>query len=190
MLFFGSLVIAGLTSLISIVQVIVAAVQDRLNIGRLPAVALVGGATALVSIGLFPTRNGLYILDVADHWINQYGILLAALVVVVVVAVIGKLPLLQRHVDSVSSIRVGRAWIVLIGVVTPIMLAFMMVRSLQDELAENYGGGSYTTAYLLTLGWGVAAAAIVFGVLMALIPDKRADAEDRAYLDDLEEKIS
>ncbi|BDD82654.1 transporter [Tsukamurella pulmonis] len=189
-LFFGSLVIAGLTSLISIVQVIVAAVQDRLNIGRLPAVALVGGATALVSIGLFPTRNGLYILDVADHWINQYGILLAALVVVVVVAVIGKLPLLQRHVDSVSSIRVGRAWIVLIGVVTPIMLAFMMVRSLQDELAENYGGGSYTTAYLLTLGWGVAAAAIVFGVLMALIPDKRADAEDRAYLDDLEEKIS
>ncbi|WP_248488456.1 sodium-dependent transporter [Tsukamurella sp. PLM1] len=191
-LFFGSLVLAGLTSLISIVQVIVAAVQDRLGIGRVAAVALVGGATGLVSIALFPTRNGLYILDVADHWINQYGILLAALVAVVVAGVLGKLPMLQRHVDGVSSVKMGRVWIFLIGVLTPVMLVFMMFRSLQSELSENYGGGSYPIGYLLTLGWGVAAAALLFGVVMAALPNKKADAEDALVGDgeDAKERVS
>jgi NSS family neurotransmitter:Na+ symporter len=77
-LFFGSLTIAGLSSLISIVQVVVSAVQDRTGWPRVPAVLVVGGAIALASLLLFPTPEGMFILDAADHFVNQYGIAMAA----------------------------------------------------------------------------------------------------------------
>ncbi|MFY7066354.1 sodium-dependent transporter [Nocardiopsis changdeensis] len=180
-LFFASLVIAGLTSLISIVEVVVSAVQDRVGLGRLQAVLIVGGLIALVSILIFPTHQGLHYLDVFDHFINQYGIVLAALVMLIVFGwVLRRLPAFQEHANSVSSIRLGRWWRITLAVVTPVLLGFMMWDALRTELTENYAG--YPTGFLLTAGWGVAIGAIVVGAVIALVPWKRADqmaAHDR-----------
>ncbi|WP_067598506.1 sodium-dependent transporter [Nocardiopsis listeri] len=174
-LFFACLSIAGVTSLISIVQVIVSAVQDRTGLGRTQTVALVGGATALASILLFPTHEGLHFLDVFDRFINQYGIALAGLVLVVFIAWgVRRLKLFQAHVNAVSSIHLGTWWRVTLGAVTPILLGIMMWDSLRIELTENYEG--YPTGFLLAAGWGVAIGAIVFGIIMACFPWKRADA--------------
>ncbi|MDO3645783.1 sodium-dependent transporter [Nocardia mangyaensis] len=176
-LFFTCLVLAGLSSLISIVQVIVSSVQDRTGLARVPAVLIIGGFTAVVSIALFPTRNGLYLLDVADHFINQYGIVLAAFVAVVLVAwILRKLGMLKLHTDSVSSLKVGPVWVILLGVITPVVLVWMMIDSLRQEFDENYGG--YTTSYVLAAGWGVAGVAILFGVLMSLLPWKQPGTPD------------
>ncbi|QUX26792.1 sodium-dependent transporter [Nocardiopsis akebiae] len=181
-LFFGSLVIAGLTSLISIVQVIISAVQDRTGLGRVQTVLLVGGATALASILLFPTPEGLHFLDVFDHFINQYGIALAGLVMIVVFGWIARrLPVFQEHANAISSIRLGLWWKVVLGVVTPILLGFMMWDSLRTELTENYAG--YSTGFLLAAGWGLAIGAIVFGIVVSLFPWKRADALARQDAD-------
>lgn len=184
-LFFASLVIAGLTSLISIVEVVISAVQDRVGLGRLQAVLIVGGLVALVSILIFPTHQGLHYLDVFDHFINQYGIALAALVVLIVFGwILRRLPAFQEHANSVSSIRLGRWWRITLTVVTPILLGFMMWDGLRSELAENYGG--YPTGFLLTAGWGVAIGAIVVGVVIALVPWRRADqmaAHDRERIE-------
>jgi NSS family neurotransmitter:Na+ symporter len=181
-LFFGSLVIAGLTSLISIVQVIISAVQDRTGLGRVQTVLLVGGATALASILLFPTPEGLHFLDVFDHFINQYGIALAGLVMIVVFGWIARrLPMFQKHTNAISSIRLGLWWKVVLGVVTPILLGFMMWDSLRTELTENYAG--YPTGFLLAAGWGLAIGAIVFGIVVSLFPWKRADALAREDAD-------
>ncbi|TDQ55446.1 sodium-dependent transporter [Actinorugispora endophytica] len=168
-LFFASLVVAGLTSLISIVQVVVSAVRDRTGIGRLPAVLGVGGAIALVSVLVFPTDGGVYLLDTADHFINQYGIVLAGLVVVVVVGwVLRRLPSLQRHANETSAVPLGRWWLVCLGAVTPLVLGWMMVDSLRAEFAQNYE--DYPTGFLLWAGWGVAGAALLVGVLVSLVP--------------------
>lgn len=175
-LFFASLVLAGLTSLISIVQVVIAAVQDRTGMRRVPAVLSVGGTIALVSILVFPTDSGIYLLDAADHFINQYGITLAALVVLVVVGwLLRRLPVLQKHANDVSTMRVGRWWLVCLGIVTPLVLGWMMVDSLRAEFAENYEG--YPTEFLLWAGWGVAAAALLVGVVLSLVPWRSADSE-------------
>ncbi|MFJ9553586.1 sodium-dependent transporter [Nocardiopsis sp. NPDC101807] len=174
-LFFASLMIAGLTSLISIVQVVVSAVQDRVGLGRLQSVFLVGGIIALVSILIFPTHQGLHYLDVFDHFINQYGIVLAALAMLVVFGwVLRRLPMFQRHANEVSSIHLGTWWKVVLGGITPVLLGFMMWDSLRVELTENYAG--YSTGFLLSAGWGVAIGALVFGIVVSLFPWKRADA--------------
>ncbi|MEE1942514.1 sodium-dependent transporter [Streptomyces sp. TRM 70361] len=172
LLFFGSLVIAGLTSLLSIVQVPVAAVQDRTGLGRTPAVLGVGGAIALASILLFPTDSGLYLLDAADHFINQYGIALASLAAVVTVAwLLRRLPALQRDADDTSAVRLGVWWRVALGVITPLVLGWMMIDSLRAEFDENYGG--YETGFLFWAGWAVALGALLAAVLLSLVPWRR-----------------
>jgi NSS family neurotransmitter:Na+ symporter len=175
-LFFSSLVIAGLSSLISIVQVVVSAVQDRTGMRRMPAVFGIGGLVALISILLFPTDDGLFLLDASDHFINQYGIALAALVALVVIAwMLRKLPELQQNADATSAIRLGHWWRICLGVITPLVLGWMMVDSLRTEFDENYEG--YSTGFLLTAGWGVAIGALVIGIILTLLPWK-AGGED------------
>ena len=119
-LFFASLAIAGLTSLISIVQVVVGSFSDRTGLRRVPSVLIVGGFTALVSIVLFPTTNGVHLLDVVDRFINQYGIVVAAFVSVIVISwVTRQLKPLQEHANATSAIRLGALWRVVLGAVTP-----------------------------------------------------------------------
>ncbi len=174
-LFFVSLMIAGMASLISIVQVVVSAVEDRTNLSRKAAVLGVGGAVAVVSVVLFATDSGVYFLDVADHYINQYGIVLASLALVITVSWgLRKLPAMQAESDATSAIRLGVWWRVCLGIVTPVMLGWMMVDSLRTELEENYGG--YDTSFLLYAGWGVAAAALAAGVLLSLVRWRRTPA--------------
>ncbi len=60
-LFFGSLVFAGLTSLISIVETFIAGVQDKFKLSRTKAVIIGGGLSALVSI-IFATLRRIVLL--------------------------------------------------------------------------------------------------------------------------------
>ena len=168
-LFFVSLAIAGLTSLVSIVEVVISSVRDRTGMRRGTAVGVVGGLIAVVSLAVFPTNAGLNILDACDHFINQYGIALAALVFLIVVAwVLRRLKPLQAHADETSAVRLGLWWRVCLGVITPIVLGWMMVDSLRTEFSESYAG--MPTSFLAWAGWGVAGGALLIGVLIALVP--------------------
>ena len=106
-LFFGSLVFAGITSLISVVEVIVAAVQDKWKVARVPATLAVCIPMAVISTLLFGTTTGLPVLDVLDKFINVYGIVAAGFMYVLALVVWEKLPLLRKHVNSVSSFKIG-----------------------------------------------------------------------------------
>lgn len=160
-LFFTCLVLAGLTSLISIVETFIAGIQDKFKLSRTKAVAFGGGSAALISI-LFSTGGGLYFLDAADYFINQFGVALAGLVEVVVVAwVFKELKTLQAHANSISDILLGAWWRVCLGVITPVVLGYMMVQNIVTNIKENYEG--YPTSFLLYSGWGVAIGAIILG---------------------------
>lgn len=59
-LLFGALVFAGVTSLISILEVIVAALQDKLGWRRVRTTLTVSIPLAVISMALFSTTTGLY----------------------------------------------------------------------------------------------------------------------------------
>jgi neurotransmitter:Na+ symporter, NSS family len=178
-LFFGSLVLAGLSSLISVVQTFVAGAQEKLAIGRVPAVLGAGGAAALVSM-LYATEGGLYVLDAADFFINNFGIALVGLVEVVVIAwIIRKLDLLQRHANAISDVLLGSWWKVALTVITPLLLGFVVV----DKLIETGRAGyptddPYPWAFLLATGVAAAVGAAVIGVLLSLLRWPRGTLDD------------
>lgn len=160
-LFFICLTLAGLSSLISIVETFVAGVEDKFKISRTKSVAFGGGLAALISI-LFATRGGLNFLDAADYFINQFGVALAGLVQVIIVAwVLRELRNIQDYANSMSDIRLGAWWRISLGFITPIVLGYMMVQNIITNIKDNYEG--YPTSFLLYSGWGVAVGAIVLG---------------------------
>jgi len=173
-LFFTCLVFAGLSSLISIVETFVAGIQEKFNVSRTKSVLIGGGISSLISI-LFATQGGLYFLDAADHFINQFGIALAGLVEVVVIAwVLREVKNLQQHANDVSDIQLGAWWRICLSIITPLVLGYMMFDNLRTELSEPYGG--YPTGFLISYGWLVAAGAIIVGILFSLKKNANASA--------------
>src|SRR5699024_10729381 len=161
LLFFLSLVLAGITSLVSICETYIAGISDKFNISRGKSVVIGVGIATLVST-LFATRGGLYFLDAADYFINQFGVAAIGLIeVFLIVWVFRKLDVFQNHANAVSDIRLGQWWKICLGFVTPIVLGYMMfglirenVMKLHDTDNGNYEG--YPDFFILYGGWGVA----------------------------------
>lgn len=168
-LFFGSLVFAGITSLISVLEVIVSAVQDKLGWARVRTSVVVSVLVAAVSLALFPTATGLYLLDTSDAFVNSFGITLGALVTVVVLAwFLRKLPLLANHLNRTSTIKMRRSWIALVAVVVPAALIYMVANEFITKIGEPYSG--YPDWFLGVFGWGMAAALVVLAIVLTFIP--------------------
>lgn len=182
-LFFGSLVIAGLTSLVSVIEVVISAVRDKFALSRVTASLVVGIPAALVSILAFATTTGVPILDTMDHFINRFGILLAAVVSMVVVTwVIRDLPGLRVHMNNTGSIPLGRWWVALVAVITPAALTFVLVQEFRDTIAEPYG--DYPGWLVGTFGWGTAVAVLLLSVAVTWVPwSKRVSLEEPAEED-------
>ncbi|MGA9873586.1 MAG: sodium-dependent transporter [Rhodococcus sp. (in: high G+C Gram-positive bacteria)] len=181
--FFGALVFAGFTSLISIVQVVVAAVQDKTGLARSTAVLTVGGSATVVSLILFPTATGLNVLDIVDNFANNIGIVGVALVAIVVLGlVLRRLTEMQNHLNDVSSFKVGIVWRIFVGVITPIVLAYMLIDQVIERITDGYGG--LPTGLVVAFGWVAQALVIVAAVLLSLLPWRRnVDSFDPGHSD-------
>lgn len=171
-LFFGALTFAGFTSLISIVEVVIAGFQDKLGLSRIPAVLVVVIPLAIVSLALLPTTTGLSLLDVADAFVNNYGIMLVALVAIALLtAGFTALPVLRDHLNAVSTFKLGRTWMLLVGGLGIVVLGYSLVGQLGTTLSEGYGG--YPSWYVGVFGWGMALSLPVLAWLMTRIPWSR-----------------
>lgn len=164
-LFFGSLVMAGLSSLISVTQTYVAAVQEKFSISR-PAAANWGiGATAAVSV-MYTTGGGINVLDTVDNFVNAFGIATVGLIEVVVIAwILRQIPHLRHHADEISDLRLRAWWPASLLVITPAVLGWMTLSNLRTTISQTYGG--YPEWFVALFGWGAVALALLVGVLAA-----------------------
>ncbi|QTD42715.1 sodium-dependent transporter [Sporosarcina sp. Te-1] len=168
--FFLSLVLAGLTSLISICETYIAGVSDKFNLSRTKSVFIGVGAAALISL-LFATNGGLYLLDTADYFINQFGVAAIGLVEVILISwAFRKLRVFETHANEVSDIRIGMLWRICLGFITPIVLGWMMLGLLRTNIfrlheTETGNYENYPDSFVLAGGWSIA----IFALVMALI---------------------
>ncbi len=170
-LFFGSLVLAGLTSLVSVLQVVIAAVQDKFDLPRLTAVLVVGLPAAGLSIALFSTTTGVPLLDTVDAFVNEVGILGSAVLTTILLGwVLRRLPELQAHLNQRAGLHVGAWWRWLVGVVVPVVLGYILVSGVVELVRDGYGGGEYPDWFVVAFGWGSVALAALLGVVLGLAP--------------------
>jgi len=168
-LFFGSLTLAGITSLISIMEVILAGVMDKFGLTRKRAAYGIGGMLAVVSIALFATTSGLTALDTIDNWANNIGVVASAVVMTVTVLWIRRAGAeLSGHLSVLSTFKVGRGWLFFVSVLGPVVLGYMLVATIVGLVSEPFSG--YNPGYLLVVGWGSILVMVLGSILLTVSP--------------------
>lgn len=176
LLFFLALTFAGLSSFISINEVVVRSISDKLNAPRRKVVVWYTIIAGLISL-IYTTGGGLHILDIADNFINSFGVAVSGLVEVILVGYLFKLADVREHANATSDFQVGGWWNFMIKIVTPIVLGISVIQNFITNFQENYGG--YSTMQVFVFGWLVAALAVIIGIAIS-----RAKWRDESMLSD------
>lgn len=166
-IFFVTLVIAGISSGISIIEAMSSALIDKFNIHRgktVSGLCIVGFLGSL----LFTTQGGLYLLDIVDHFLNQYGLVLAGLLECIIVGWILKAKVLRHHVNAVSKWKINKVWDIFIKFVIPAFLLVMVGKEFLGEYYEPYGG--YGRKFTLLIGAGWVLATLVLAIIVSIYP--------------------
>ncbi len=154
-LFFASLLMAGFTSLISILEVVSSAIQDKFGFKPRNAALIIGIPAAVVSVLLFSTATGLYTLDVMDAWANNIGVVFSALLsCVCLIWIVRKGPELAYHLSALSTFKVKWGWLALVGGIAPALLAYMFIGGFINYIQNGYDLSGYSRAFEGLWGWG------------------------------------
>ena len=150
--FFLCLVVAGLSSAVSIIEAFVSAMVDKFGASRQKLVTFVSILGFCGSI-IFTTRAGLYWLDIVDHFVTHYGLVTVGILECLLVGWLFNLPMLRRHVNRISSFQLGSWWDFLIKIFVPLVLIVILVGDLANELSAPYEGYSWTALVMIGRDW-------------------------------------
>ncbi|WP_180114918.1 MULTISPECIES: sodium-dependent transporter [unclassified Acinetobacter] len=174
-LFFASLVVAGITSMVSILQVPIAAFQDKFGWSRKKAVTIVAGGSAIVSTLIFSTHSAITFVDIIDYFANNIGIVAGGLFSIILVSWFRRplLAQLRDHVNQYSSIKLGFGWNFLLTVVTPLSLLVALGLTIKDVASKGYGG--YPVDVLLPVAGVVIAFFVLGAIVFSCMKDKKPE---------------
>lgn len=151
-MFFLLIVLAGLTSSVSLIEAFVSALIDKLKIKRSTALKYVA-VVGLIGSGLFSlpqiidaqlTGNGtlgLTLLDLMDHWVFNYSLLIVGLAEVLLIGWALGADRLRQSLNDHTSLRLGKWFETLIRFIIPGLLIVVIISSLVEEYQPNGPGG-------------------------------------------------
>ncbi|MGF1723713.1 sodium-dependent transporter [Photobacterium nomapromontoriensis] len=164
-LFFLALVVAGLSSHISIIEAVTSAIIDKLNCSRKKAALLVCGTGFIISMA-FATNGGLLLLDLIDYFINNIALLSSCLIELIIIAWLLKISDIRSYVNNISEFRIGKWFEICLRFLSPAMLAVILGTNLIRTVRDGYG--NYQTPDLLMYGWGLVAAMFIIAIIINL----------------------
>jgi len=167
-IFFLMLILAGLTSGVSLIEAFACSVTDKFNLSRQKVVTLVCGAGFLGSL-VFASRGGLYLLDIADHFITNYGLVCGGALECIIIGWIYRASNLREHINNQGR-RLPAIWDFFIRYTTPAILFFLLFLTIKGDLSKNYGG--YHTDQLILFGGGWMLICLLLALALAFGPWK------------------
>jgi NSS family neurotransmitter:Na+ symporter len=174
-IFFLVLIIAGLTSGVSLVEAFTCAITDKFEWSRGKVVTVISLIGFLGSL-TFTSRAGLYILDIVDHFVTNYGLVFGGLLECLIVGWIVKAKVLRQHIGK-GGTRLPSFWDILVRYITPAILAYLLYVSLLSDLKSNYG--DYPTDQLILYGVGWMLICLIVALALTFSPWKPAKRRRR-----------
>lgn len=170
-IFFTTLVVAGLSSSVSIIEAFTAAFIDKYGVSRRIVVSVLAVAGLMGSM-VFATNAGLLWLDLVDHFLTHYGLVLVGILQCVLIGWVYRASKLRDHINQLAGWHLGAWWDVSICFVIPLVLGTILVFDVVRELGAPYGG--YSWPVVLFIGWGWLLATLIAAVLVAMRPWHRS----------------
>ncbi|MGL4853713.1 MAG: sodium-dependent transporter [Lentisphaeria bacterium] len=179
-IFFFSLIIAGLSSGVSLLEAFVCSFTDKFNVSRGKVVTIVCTIGFLGSI-IFTTNAGIYIVDICDHFINHYGILVGGLLECILIGWVIKAKVIQNHVNSLGETKLANYWNFIIRFVTPAILLIILFIALYKDITKPYEG--YSIAALVSFGLLPLAFCILMAIIFTILPWKKSSKQHAEHED-------
>jgi len=173
-LFFLMLFSLGIDSAFSLTEAASVAFADKFQFNRFRANVLICIIGFLGGI-LFITGAGLFWLDIIDHWMNQYGLVVVSFLECVFLGWFFNLRWLQEQIDKYGEVKTRGWWIVMIKYVTPIVLGVIIITYLIKEIREPYEG--YPQWALALGGWGLCGLLVLISVLLSNMKERKAEVK-------------
>lgn len=168
-LFFASLVIAGLSSSISIIEAFTSGLVDKFHYRRKTVVSVLS-VSGFVGGIIFTTQAGICWLDIVDHFLTQYGLILASIFECVIIGWVYKAEKLTTHINHYSTWSIGTWWKFCIRLITPAVLLAIFISSVIEECVSAYGGYSRLAIVMIGRDWLIYT--LFFAILVASHPWK------------------
>lgn len=161
-LFFVMLLTLAIDSAFSLAEAVIGVVNDRFpNVkkGRIVlGVCTVGFLCGII----FTTQSGLYYLDIVDHFVTNYSLILVGLLETLAVGWIYGADRLRQYINTVSRWEVGVWWDYLVKYIIPLCLVLLLISNFKTDLMVPYEG--YPSIFIFLFGW--LPVILVFGVIL------------------------
>ena len=162
--FFLTLLLLGIDSAFSLIEAVNTVFMDKLKKGNLKKVAALTCSLAFLLGIIFATNAGLYFLDVIDHFVTNFGLVIVGIFQCIAVGWIYKASKLREYINSTSKIKVGPWWDYAIKYVVPIILITLVIVQFIKEVKTPYEG---YPAWALGIGWAVVVIPLLIAAWLA-----------------------
>ena len=136
-LFFLTIFIAGLTSILTMIEPLSFSIQNKFDISRKRTVTILCIIGAVVSM-IYATAFGGTLLEYVDTYINQIAVLFCIILECILFAWVYKAENLVDYLNSKSrSIKVGKSWLFIVKYLLPIGIAFVWFGGMA-EIVQDY----------------------------------------------------
>ena len=136
MIFFIALLTFGIDSAFSMIEPITASVNNKWKISKAKATAIMCTLGFFISL-IFATGGGLYLLEIIDHFIANFGLVTIGLLECLIFGWMFKIYRLREHANETSDILLGRWWDILIKFIIPGLLAMLLIVSVVNNVINN-----------------------------------------------------
>ena len=177
-MFFVTLLTLGIDSAFSIVEAITAAVMEKFDISRHKALLLVCSVGFLAGL-VYCTQNGLTLLDTTDHF-NEFAMAACGLALCIVVGWFYGARKMRIYINSVSDIRIGRWWDVLIKYFIPLVIGALLVVNIRTAVKDGYEG--YPRIIVVLAGWVPLLSTVVVGTILMVVKSKYRPATTKSMV--------
>lgn len=136
-LFFITVYLAGLTSILSTVEPLSFSIQNKFGFTRNKAMTILCIVGASISM-IYATSYGGSLLGYVDTFINQIALLFGVIVECIVFAWVFKAERLVDFLNSRSkTIKLGKWWIVIVKYVLPIFISIVWIGGMIDVVNNS-----------------------------------------------------
>lgn len=165
-LFFIMLITLGIDSLFSLVEAVATLFYDTFPHASKKVVVFYVCFGCFMGGLVFATSAGIYYLDITDHFVTHYVILLVGFLEVLAIGWVYGPEKMRHQLEKVSSLRLGCLWDWSIKYIIPLALFLILAQSLHRDIMTPYE--TYPQWALAAFGWGIVGVMIVCSSAYAL----------------------
>ncbi len=149
LLFFLTLITLGIDSAFSIVEAINTALKDNFKSLSSKKISLLVCIIGFLGGVLYTTNAGLYFLDIIDHFVSNFNLLLAGILEAILLGWIYGADNIRSFISGVSK-PISKHWDLVIKLIIPIILFALLINQMLSEVRAPYGD---YPVWALSIGW-------------------------------------